>query len=1090
MNDLRDKADIPPLPRWWRRILFLLLALLPIAGTLSAGQAANEYEKVRLRYYKKEQLITELLADRAQTSGETTKAPAVQLERVTILVYDTLSDPSSVEDKPPPLRARITSDTGAYCEMPPDESGVAEKVAHLKGNVQVFRYLALPSSSPPPIDATVNCDNATYYHLRQLLSGTGYVKMTQRDTCVIEGEDFTYRILREGTHPGETVIGLETDFKEMGGWFEFGRNITMIITRPLARKKKEETSSSAKNDERSVITCQGPARYNIDTGEALFQNRVVVTRQRMELKCDFLRVRIHPETHELLEILAWSEDRGKVSIRGIVASEHERLTGGGTPFLAHAKIAHYDEQTGELLLTDDRPRRLPLLEYGGSRRISDQRIRFDTRKNILRTEGGQGFASLQAPIALPAGTAKEANAATPTEITYTQGLEFDHEKHTAIFRGNIQLKHDTLILTSDLLTVHLDPQGPADREGLRIAKVVAGREEGSERPVIILREGKRAVAAQAVLTPSPPPSSLASEGLLLRETLVLTGPPNPQVEEPGGFFEARQLSIERIQRIGDPAPQSMITAPGPGSCVFDPKRDREEEKTDASSPPLPEADPTMVRFGKVMIYDETNNLIRFQGDVVATNGDQVLHSEEVIVEMAESEEKNEKQETRKTIRRLSAVGDAKLHWGIRHCEGERVVREIHRARNLDRITLFGTKERPAVVWEEKGNRFVAPVITAESNGRQIHANGGGELVMIDGSGEGTAVVTYKSGAVYTGKEDGTGQVVFNENVEMRRKDMLVKGDQMITVLEGGSEQEVADLAIEMPRGVGHVPSRVREVTVLGSVVIRQMTRVAFGERGNVLLSPEGDVITLEGASKGNRAEIRDSEGLRMLAPRITLKQASGIVQATGPGEVHVAGGGETARLALGADIPPSEAKVDYILYYDGSFVYNALARRIRFEENVRLVQENVRGRCDVLSLILSKTPEIKTEADLESVREQVRILAIEAQGKVRFRRFEPADPNDPISDPTLRLGKTVFTQSEEAYYDVEQRTILLSGGPPKPQAIQQVTKGDRNQRVSSRVRFQAGKIWIDVATGDVKMRETDSESVKYIPSAGPIRFED
>jgi len=262
--------------------------------------------------------------------------------------------------------------------------------------------------------------------------------------------------------------------------------------------------------------------------------------------------------------------------------------------------------------------------------------------------------------------------------------------------------------------------------------------------------------------------------------------------------------------------------------------------------------------------------------------------------------------------------------------------------------------------------------------------------------------------------------------------------------------------------------------------------VAYGHVGELTIQESGDVIVLHGR-EDRQAQVRDLQGMRLYAPRITVLQSTGIVTADGPGKVYVT---STAPLGqVGVRVGgPAPTEVNYLVLYDGEVKYNSLARMIKFRENVELRQENVQGRADVLVLNLEEAPGAASGPQPET---GLQVKSAEAEGRVRFKRFEPAQFNSDKNIPLLdRPGKTVYTKSAQAFYDITEQTVKLFGGPPDPEAVQQTNAVDEmGQLRRSRVKSTAKEsIVLYVQTGDIKCYPR--AHIEYLRNTGPMDFGD
>ncbi|MCX7934831.1 MAG: hypothetical protein N3A66_06180, partial [Planctomycetota bacterium] len=360
----------------------------------------------------------------------------------------------------------------------------------------------------------------------------------------------------------------------------------------------------------------------------------------------------------------------------------------------------------------------------------------------------------------------------------------------------------------------------------------------------------------------------------------------------------------------------------------------------------------------------------------------------------------------------------------------------------------------------------------------------GELGLPDNEGLPQAKVSYAGEAIYRSFPNGTSKAFFRRNVVMQRGDLTVRGDEMEVDLEQEAEEKARATASGAKAALPDLPRRLRRAVVRGRVVVIRGQRTAKGAIGELLVRATGDVINLKGTPR-EKVEVEDREGVRLLAPAISVAQASGVVTAEGPGELRVTSI-EPLRGVAGATVRGGGRRpVDYLLQYDGQLLYNQLARKVKFSDNVRLKEENLEGRCDRLEMTLAE------EAGLERGETGVQVRTIEAEGDTRFKRFEPAKtPAERKADPLEREGRTVFTKSASAIYDAVARKLRIAGGPPPPMALQQtLTIEDDGQAKRTRMQLTADEyIELDVDKGDVKAYP--KPKFRYQPAAGPLRFED
>lgn len=1044
----------------------LLYALLAAAGESSAG--ADRYFGVRFPNYKDGRLVSELRAKEADALDIGENQSEVHMKEVRIDIYDTsiaTGDPTAPggSNPEPRLKMRVVADTGTYTKQK-NEDGVLEGIAILKQNVRTYRYAyaaGLNGEVKRSLQTTVVCDNATWNHSRQVLHGKGPVKVTQPDST-LNGTDFVYYPRRDaaaGTGQSGTNTGGENDESGngLGGWIEVHRDVEMVLYRGAAQRILHDSDDapppappSVDRDEesanRTVVTCAGLASYDLDTREMQFQKQVVVTQPQMTIQSDFLRVQIARDGAEqqMREIIAWSN----VTINGRQIQE-------GTPaeeaesYVAHGDYARYTGTDEKIVLTDRREGKKPIVRSGNDM-ISDRLITLHAagdRMSILAASGGEGQTVFR--VAVEDTVREDGKHEQLTIVTYTGKMRYDIVAGRAIFTTNTRLEREGLILEADALQIDMVPEGagapPTSATQRGIKTVVATNN-------VVITQGQRISRA-----------TRAELEVASRE-VRLFGPPQPQVEEANLFsFGATTIRSVQTQRTSaDEEPLNYMEADGPGSGVF---RTRQQGTDQAQA----EEEENRIRFKEKMKYDETGRhfrfpgsddthpVVRFTGDVVSISPDYVLHSQilDVILNVVEFVGDDGQPDTRREVSAVSAHGEATLHWGDRHCAGSRIVRDMRK----QVVIVYGDKEasKNAEVWEEVGNRFEAPLIVATADGQQVHAQGPGILTLPDDGNEKKARVHYEGTAVFSRISPREDKVIFTKNVKMVREGMTVTGDHMIAYLvEDPDAERAADWATQHPDGKTSNPRRLDRVEVRGTVVVTQPQRVAVGAWGQVLARPAGDIISLRGNDKRD-ADIRDQDGVHLISPSMVANQGRGIVTAKGPGRVYIMS--DDPQLNAGQPKPDR-----YLLEFREKMVYNSLSRKLRFYRNVRLKQSNVNGQCDELELVLEEKEEASTPGSGQL--SQAKVKEMFAYGDATFQRFEPLAAASTAMDRANMPGKTIFTKSDRAHYDLTRRVITLMGGPPRPTAIEQVTKvggGGRLER--DRTQMWADTLIMDVRDG-------------------------
>lgn len=1084
-------------------IAFMLLA----SAYLPAGEGevpSDLYTGVRFPYYKKGRLVSELKAETADALGPGTERARVNMQGVVIDVYDTsIATGDGEEEKrdkkpagPPPLKMTIVSRTGVY-ERRKNEKGLMEDVAVLKEDVKAYRYgyaTGKDGTRKRFIETTVVCDNATWNHTRQVLHGTGPVTITQPDS-VLRGRDFIYYMRR----PQDRKTPAADDTKAppprkdgLGGWIEFDRDVNMVFERSAAERIMDGGSDEAKDDkqpdtppassfkggadetkaaqDRTFITCTGLASYDLDTREVHFQKNVVVTRPQMVIKSDYLRVQMGEGEEPLTEIIAWN----RVTIEG---REVDSAAKEGSGYIAVGDYARYTRADEKIVLTDKRDGHNPVVRVGTDV-ISDRLITLDAtgdKMNVLAASGGSGETIFRS--VLPENAPESQQVPPETRITYKGRMRYDRESERAVFTEKTHLVRGDLIVDADSLQIDMVKATAAGPRGERGIQTVVATDN------VVITQGTRVSHATR------------AELEVARREVRLYGPPHPQVEEKNLFrFESKTIRSVQEAVAGQTEPRNYMEADGHGSGVF---RTRRQDEAAGEN----DSEEVHVRFEEKMKYDETGRhfrfvnsdetrpVVRFTGNVVSISPDYVLHSEvlDVILEDSEILNPDGTKTTRREVSAVSAHGNATLHWGYRHCAGARIVRDMRKKV----VVVYGDEKqkKDAEVWEEGGNSFVAPLIVATADGMQVHAQGPGMLVLPDDENEKKARVQYEGTAIRVRLNEREDKVTFTKNVKMTRDDMTVNGDRLVAYLtEDPDPAKAAEWAMENPEGKTANPRRLDRVEVEGNVTVTQPTRVAVGAWGQVLVRPAGDIITLKGDDSRN-ADIRDKDGVHLISPKMVANQGRDIVTAEGPGIVFVQSHEKQSTTG-------PKTLVNYRLEFRRKMVYNPLARKLKFYQNVRLLQDNVNGQCDELELILEEAESDDEDegASLMPRKEgeppDLRVKEMFAYGGATFQRFEPVTDETSHLDRSNMPGKTLFTKSDRAHYDIAKRTITLSGGPPRPTAIQQVTENMGGGKLDkTRHQMWADTLIMDVESGTM-MGPRARVKRQRVSSEGGIRFKD
>lgn len=1050
------------------RSLLLLLsviipALLPCAG---AGEQRaglhNEYFNARFRLFRDEKFVCEITADKADATNVDQRDPKVNMTGVSVEIFESSLIPAG--DTKPPLKVRITSDRGTYMSALDPASKQMQDIVVLEGNVVVLRYQRVQSAEAvPELESTLRCDQARWNNSTGVLNGSGNVQMAREDgTLKLGGEGMIYEIDKEK----QGGLDIDMDTGQMGGLLEIQRNVRMEV-------RQKNAAGLIDNNTLTTVTSGGSGRYDFDRGEMLFRTNVNVTRSNMRIACDRLKLLLAEEDStgsRFREMFAESAADGVVDISGKGNPNDPRDRNIGE-WRASARYARYKEEAGELLLTDDRPDFLPLARLENNI-IRNNTVLFYIREERLFATGENGETIINADDApLPAGGVREEKVV----VRFKERLFYDQRRNVAQFTKDVRLSSAGLQMDAQKLVVDFAMLSAAD--GARASKL---RKLTASDDVRLLYQNRKARCAQLEMVPNPEPNPQPdASGRVMLDQYTMSGTPLPEIELPGGgYFQARQIVTTRYLRPDTGQRTVHITAAGPGSGLFGGGSDAQ------GAPSVPTADAMTIRYSNNMYYDELDDKVDFHGEVTATRSDQVLRSDRLLAWLVPSA--GQADHERKEIQRLTAVGNANMHWGLNHCEASSIDRRISAGgrREDDKITLFGTASRPARIWEENGASFQGTQITAASDGSAIYSQGGGELMMLDRNTNEKAMVSYSSDAYYRVMPNSDSYAIFRGNVVMRRGNMKVTGDKMradLELVKGATPGMMPDMSVVADSGVSSatLPRRLKRVTVESNVVIRQGNRVAFGNKGQVDIGEEGDVMLLEG-KENERAEINDNNGFTLFAPRVMVREAAGTITAAGPGEVRIAGAGSAASVGMDTS-GLGVGGGNYQLLYGGRLLYNMVGRTIKFEQDVRLNQEALYGTCQQLTVFLSHDGAGRAGAE-----ERIKVDNIECLGNVRFTRLpEPPAGRNPFALP----GRTVLTKSQQAHYDAKSNVILLT--TPGAQAHVILQEISANGRPSARYLQSAERVWVNTISGEINVTDSNNrQQIVPLSPGGPLKFPD
>ncbi len=1056
---------------WLLAALLTALAFAdrPDAQAADAGMQ-NTYEKVSFRLFRKDRFLSKINAAKADaTQAEAQQDPVVKMWGVEIEIYD---DAASVatEDHPP-LKARITSDEGTYMRAADPATGELQEIAILKGHVVVYRYLkATAGNEKPELESTILCDDARWNNSTGILNGNGNVTMFREDgTLRLTGTGMVYQIDKAKQGKAD----LDTQAGDLNGILELQRAVRMEIRQRRPDGKADPASLT-------VVTSQGKARYDLDKREMRFSQEVAVQRNNMQILCDKLQVLLAEKdsvNQKFREMFAESTPTGMVNIRGR-GNPNDPANHSLGEWRGQARYAKYAEEEGTLVLTDDRPDFLPMAQLE-NHLIRNTFIQFLIKEQCLRADGRFGETVLNSDEGTPAPLPGAAQKDEKIVIRYTDKLVFDKGKNFARFTGDVKLTSSGLQMDSEKLVVDFTPDavgapavaGATEVSSGRVSKVTASDN------VRLLYQQRRAKCAVLEITPNLDRTATPdSKGFLLVDQFIMSGTPLPEIEIPGGgYFQARLITTTRLRRLTADKKIVFINATGPGSGLFG-----NAPGAAAGAPGVAEA--TAIRYSNSMIYDEAKDTVTFSGDVTATKADQVLRSDKLeawLVSAPGGEDKEHKE-----IQRLVASSNANMHWGLRHAEAETVDRLIPQngRKDNDIVTLTGKAGKPARIWEEGGAAFRGQSITAAADGSWVRSKGRGELSMLDRETNEPAMVMYSGEAYYGVKSNSDSFAIFDKDVILKRGAMTVQGDRMradmVLVKNAGRSAPELNPAAADGTSSANLPRKLKRVIIESNVVIKQGKRVAYGSRGQVDVNDDGDVMVLEGSQK-QKAEVSDSSGFSLFAPRVMVKEQAGIITAAGPGEVRISGTNSAKEANVDtAGLGGLRGANRYVITYNGNLLYNMLLRKIRFQDNVRMTQDTLSGVCQTLTIYLNKPVAGGEDAPMQ-------VETAEASGNVRFLRLsEPANGRQLADMP----GATVMTRSDEVLYKADENLILLTNtvaGTNPVIVMQENLGGSRSRRF-----ITDSRLWVFTKTGDFKTANSNQMRIEPLPSEGPLRFPD
>jgi lipopolysaccharide export system protein LptA len=1052
----------------------LLSGCLAPAGEPSSPQP---YEKIRYPTFSNGRLYSLLEADQAEAYNLSENTPRVNLLNVVITLYDHSGSPEDVsESRPPPVKMIITSDRGYFVRRPHEPGGSPEEIANLEGNV-VLRQMRLAtrpipenrriSRLDPSVETEVHCQHAQWNNTLRKLNGDGEVEFIQEDSRIV-GTGFLYLADDEAMNSGGA-----SNIRDWGGVMFIEHNARMEIERA---------------DGITEITCRDTASYKLTEREIQFERDVRLRRLGLEMESDILKVFLQREGDNLPE----SSPVLPGEVRNIIATIGKRpgsvvitgyeISGAGTnaavQYLAKGGRADYDLAANRITLTDSRVERAPEVEFGESRsRISDRNLEFifavseaNGQKHSLlerlSSSGGQGQVFVR--------PRESGSTLEPTEISYKGSMDYQREDGRIRFLDSVFLKQGDLRIRSEILDARLtgggeEPEGQIDR-------ILA------ETDVQIQDGGREANSQRAEYDMSPIPGGSGGQSSLY--TLRLYGPPqrtppHPWVrDERGNLISAPEIHMQRLSRSGirpDSRDRHLVYASGGViSCdFFTEPADLSEERKIIS-----------IKCEQAMEYNEATELAWFEGNVQVVSDtpedNYVLTSDRLILNLPESADPNAPGKSAIRVRRIDAIGNARLEQDIRVCEASRIIRDFPTLL-LDEGDIYlegapGTGGQPPqmaiyqeVYGSQIGSMFAAPRIMASIKGDSIRANGPGQLSMPDEIPGFRATIHFEGAAHYevpgSGEEVGQrplGYAKFRRRVVLRQesRNLVLRAEEVdATFLREDDSRPEAPGRIYIEQ-VGRLTRAEGRIGVrLEHALARQGRRVAVGDRGVIEFHDSGNTMRLSADRQLDPrrfAVARDSDGKTLTAPEIEVREGEGNTRASGPGELRLPGGSSEGVAA---------AAIRVIYGERGQMVYNELGLRIWVTDNVRVVQAglgdnwtmpSLDGRCDRLDINLSEPfPPGFQDGDALS-----RVISMDATGSVLIRVYADPPPGNPNIDWLSRPGTTFFTRGDLGIYLVREGRIEVSSLPGRrSQLLLNVV--DEGGGTPRRQRFKADRFILD-----------------------------
>ncbi|MBN1256598.1 MAG: hypothetical protein JXA52_02700, partial [Planctomycetes bacterium] len=747
--------------------------------------------------------------------------------------------------------------------------------------------------------------------------------------------------------------------------------------------------------------------------------------------------------------------KGKQPHQGGAANEY---TGSG----GHAV---YDAEENILFLKAE-GEEFPEVQFG-EYWIRDEVITLDRSTGLITAMGNKRKVGHTRLRPLQAKPGDDSQTPQDINITYGDRLSYDCNSGMARFVGGITLIHPRLSLQSKSLDVHtivnagkgLTAEGSAFQQ---VRRVVARK-----KVAIVTNEGRKANAEEATFDTTA-------------GTLTLTGPPNPVIYEEGRFRinAPRIVSNSALDPGRSDTSFESVSTDGPGEMSILAIKGRKQSAGENGELGAWVNDVgTLISYMKEMRYDQTTHQATFGGSVVLTRGEVVLNSEQLEAHLSEvdlapekiQEAEGEKQEddllqnAGLKISRLIARQNAVMHSGGRHSKADRMIYDV----DEERVTLIASDAEDAKIWDESGSQLEAKRIVRYNTEYTIDADGPGKLTLSENvplsNVPRSARIHFGRRLLYTSPPDSPAKAEFIHGVLMRWQDMTIEGDRLETILSGGTSitkllKRNENLGEDVEPGL--LKRRIDSAVMTGNVKVVSGERVAIGDEA--ILLRNNDSVLLTGKP---HAEMRDAEGVRLLAPRFELVRGlESKVTADGPGKLFIAAPAAERSLKLKSggvwesreeDILPGQHPMDYRLSYQKNMVYNMTERRILFKEKVKIEQSTLFGRCDELEAFLSSDDSTRSR-DPQS--QQMTLSRAICTGDVYFESYEPPADDETLvevlqnlEDNKSRPGTTALVECENAEYNVQKHRITFTGEQRDVRMLdQEVTKTRSGTQVERR----------------------------------------